>query len=301
MRYLFSTLFLALCASLNAQLPLPKYQRTYSASMTRGYYFQAPTSFVITGLQVPDEKKIGKQNVALYRMAKRPPAYSQSISVKPLFFAAGVDSAKVIPVLPPVIVQKGDWIGVLGACGDASRLYNSYGAPKAPSRVLGVPFTMYRLVMQANIVGNKGVGKVSSEDAYNVSRVRMYVRGQGAAYAYGKTSATTPELMPNDSFPPSIQFVGGMDLKPIVSGAKAAVLLIGKNRVSAPTPFGTLLVSLPPFAILFLPGPIPSTGVPIRFTLPNDPKLLGVRLDFQAAVVTTTAVLSTATEWIIGK
>ncbi len=301
MRSLLPLLFLALGASVTAQIPLPKYQRTYLGSVTRGYYFQAPTNFVITGLQVPDEKKIGKQNVALYRMPKRPPAYSQTLSVKPLFFAAGVDSSKVLPVIPPVVVKKGEWIGVLGACGDASRLYNSYASAKAPSRVLGVPFTMYRFLMQANIVSNKGVGKVSSEDAFNVSRVRMYVGGQGAAYAYGKTSASTPELMPNDSFPPSINYTGEMILKPVVPGVKAAVLLVSAGRVSAPTPYGTLLVTLPPLVTLLVPGPIVSTGTPIRFPLPNDTKLLGVKLDFQAAAVTSKPVLSTAVEWVIGK
>jgi hypothetical protein len=269
--------------------------------MTRGLYFQAPTNFVITGLQVPDETKNGKQNVALYRMASKPPAYSQSLSVKPLFFAAGVDSSKVILVTPPVIVKKGDWIGVLGACGNASRLYNSYASPKAPSRVLGIPITMYRFLMQANIVGNKGVGKVSSEDSFNISRVRIYVGGQGAAYAYGKTSTTTPELMPNDSFPPSIKYTGEMVLKPVVAGAKAAVLFVSSGRVSAPTPYGTLLVALPPLVTLLVPGPISSAGTPIRFPLPNDTKLLGLKLDFQTAVITSKPILSTAVEWVIGK
>ncbi len=301
MRSLLPYFLLALGANLTAQIPLPKYQRTYTASMTRGYYFQAPTNFVITGLQVPDEKKIGKQNVALYRMKVRPPAYSQSLSVKPLFFAAGIDSSKILKVVPPVIVKKGEWIGVLGACGDASKLYNSYAGPKAPSRVLGIPFTMYRFLMQANIVSNKGVGRVSSEDRFNVSRVRMYVAAQGAAYAYGKTSATTPELMPNDSFPPSIQYRGEMVLKPVVSGVKAAVLLVSSSRVAAPTPYGTLLVALPPLVTLLVPGPISSSGVPIRFPLPKDSKLLGLKLDFQAAVVTTKPNLSTAVEWVIGK
>ena len=129
----------------------------------------------------------------------------------------------------------------------------------------------------------------------------MYVGGQGAAYAYGKTSATTPELMPNDSMPPSIKYTAAMVLKPVVPGAKAAVLLVGAGRISAPTPYGTLLVTLPPLVTLLVPGPISSAGTPIRFPLPNDMNLLGVKLDFQAAVITTKPILSTAVEWVIGK
>ena len=46
-------------------LALPPYSSTYSATLTRGYFFQAPLSFEISGLSVPKE-----QNSELFRTFK---------------------------------------------------------------------------------------------------------------------------------------------------------------------------------------------------------------------------------------
>ncbi|MDP6928288.1 MAG: hypothetical protein QF412_01175 [Planctomycetota bacterium] len=57
MRLIFpATLILAIgAADLAAQIPMCDFTRTYTANRVRGYYFQCPSDFVVTHLQVPDE------------------------------------------------------------------------------------------------------------------------------------------------------------------------------------------------------------------------------------------------------
>ena len=63
----------ALCTAFTAPalaqnlMPLPAFDRTFSGSLTRGYWFQAPVDFVISGLRVPDETGHGLQNVEVVR------------------------------------------------------------------------------------------------------------------------------------------------------------------------------------------------------------------------------------------
>ena len=67
--------------SLAAQIPMSDFVRTYSyASHTRGFFFQAPVNFIVTGLQVPDETNAGVQSVAIYRTSADPTTLPLSVS-----------------------------------------------------------------------------------------------------------------------------------------------------------------------------------------------------------------------------
>jgi hypothetical protein len=285
-----------------AQLPLSNYTSTFSSTTaTRGYFFQAPTMFVVTGLQVPDEMNVGSQVVALYKMSAAPPQYSASVPVTPVFFAA-VTNGDVIPVVPPVVFQQGDWVGVLGAAGAAnSTLRNSYGAGNYPSRVLGTPVTLLRFLMQANIGNNSGVGNVSAEGTASIARVRMFVGGQGAAVTYG-TGTGNNTLAVSDPLPPSLGFNGEFRVRAGAATNLGGVLLVGGSRASVPTPWGTLLVNVPFLATVTLPGPVPVTGLPITVAIPNDPSLAGVVLTFQAGIADTAGVaLTNGLQWTVGR
>ncbi len=193
-----SLLLLAGMATGQTMIPLPKYKNTYSsASATRGFYFQAPLTFAVVGLRVPDEKKFGKQNVAVYLMNSKPPAYPSKGNNPPVFYKAGVPSANIIPC--NIIVHAGQWVGFLGACGDATIMHNSYGTPKFQSNVLGKPITLLRFLTQTNLVAQAGKGAYSSEDSYQISRVEVYVKAvQGGATAedYGQGSNKTSPFGP---------------------------------------------------------------------------------------------------------
>jgi hypothetical protein len=168
-------LVLASLASTQAMMPLPAFSNTFSSSgYTRGFFFQAPIDFTIVGLRVPDEAKHGLQNVAVYRMAGQPPAYPTTTTGGLQFFKAAEPSASIIPC--QIAFKTGEWIGVLGACGDASMMHNSYGVTGTyPSQILGAPVNIDRFGTQTNIVVTQGTGAYWSILNSTVSRVEVYV------------------------------------------------------------------------------------------------------------------------------
>jgi len=155
------------------QMPIPAFSNTYSyATHTRGFYFQAPTGapFVIAGLRVPDETSHGTQNVEVIRFAQDPT--STTVTGTQAFFSSNQPSANIIPC--SVLVNPGEWIGVLGACGDATIMHNSYGAGGFASNVLGAPVTLNRLYCQANINATGGNQPVYGTTG-SLARVEVYV------------------------------------------------------------------------------------------------------------------------------
>ncbi|MBN2491084.1 MAG: hypothetical protein JXQ29_09560 [Planctomycetes bacterium] len=157
-------------------IPLPAFGRTYAATMTRGFYCQAPCDFTVEGLRVPDETNHGLQNVCLYKHSAPPPAYSGTVPLTPWFSRFGAPSAAILPC--SIAYRTGDWLVVIGACGDATGLHNSYAATAGPflSSILGQPTSLYRCGIQANIVTASAPHPVWSENAGNVSRVEVYVK-----------------------------------------------------------------------------------------------------------------------------
>ena len=69
-------------------LVLPPYSSTFSATLTRGYFFQAPLSFEISGLSVPNEQNRAFQNVQVILMDSPPVAFSSTtdVSLSTVFF-----------------------------------------------------------------------------------------------------------------------------------------------------------------------------------------------------------------------
>ena len=274
----------------NASIPLPKYLQTYISSSTRGFFFQAPVKFVALGLQVPDEKKVGFQHVALYRFKTEPPAYPKTIPGVPVFYKEKVPSNKVIRILPPVVFNKGDWVVVIGACSTTatSKLYNSYGPSGGfSSNVLGNPVTLYRCGMQANLVANKGKYNIWSEKKYNVCRIRLFVGGQVAPVPALTTTAK-----------PVLGTTGKLQLTPKNPSPTAGLVVLGRGRAAIPTPFGTLLAP-PPFFLGFV---TPGAGGSINLPIPkNNALLCAGPLNFQGFMIFPQGVTMTnGTEWFLG-
>ncbi|MHC4812142.1 MAG: hypothetical protein ACYTGW_11155 [Planctomycetota bacterium] len=289
-----------------AQIPLPKYLNTFSASATRGFYFKTPVGFVLTHAQVPDEKNAGKQMVAIYKLTAAPPAFSQTVNVTPLFFKTGVDSKQLIQVIPPLVFKKDDFVAVLGACGpNTGTVHNSYGSGYYPSFILGQPITLSRCLIQSNLAAVSGKGGMSSEGAGSIARVRLFVAGHGRAVQYGNGtglgSIPAPTLLPSDPLPPSINKQAEMFLIPGTASNTGGILAIGILRSNIPTGIGTLLNS-PFLTTMGVAGPIPTAGSSLKFAVPNDNNLLGFRVTFQAAVgVTGGLTLTNGLEWTAGR
>ncbi|MBN2490127.1 MAG: hypothetical protein JXQ29_04690 [Planctomycetes bacterium] len=172
---LAAVLLLAGLASAQTMIPIPAFNRTYSYSAhTRGFYCQAPVDFTVVGLRVPDEANNGQQNVCVYQHTAAPLPISTAVPLTPVFSKFGEPSRNIIPCSIPY--KKGDWLIVLGACGNASMLHNSYGPQGCfQSSIFGQPTTICRGGVQANIVSTAPPHTVWSENAFEVCRVEVYV------------------------------------------------------------------------------------------------------------------------------
>ncbi|MHC4922225.1 MAG: hypothetical protein ACYTKC_21880 [Planctomycetota bacterium] len=324
MKYVSGLVICLLSSIASAQIAISNFSSTYSGAQTRGFFFQAPIDFEVTGAQVPDETKKGKQMVAFYKLTAAPAAYPASTPATPVFFKTGVASGQVIAISPSLKFKKGDWFGVLGACGAISpslkfkkgdwfgvlgacgpntgTVFNSYGAGMFKSSVLGMPVTLARFIMQKNIAAVSGVGGVSAAGTGSIARVRVYVKGHGASVNYGQGSVTaTPgELAGSDPNPPSIGTTAALVVKPGSATNSGGLLGLGTKRIIIVTPAGTFL-NIPHWAVLPIPGPIPTTGSKINIAIPKDNTLLGVVVTFQAAIIKGSIfTLTNGVEWTGG-
>ena len=185
---------LATTAGAQNMIAIPPFQSTYSASMTRGFYLQAPVDFVVIGLKVPDESKNGKQNVCLYKHTSAPPAYTGTAPLTPLFSKFGEPSSAVIPC--SVSYRTGEWFIVIGACGDSTQLKNSYGTSGVfQSNVLGVPTSLWRCGIQSNIITTAPPHPVWSENAGSPSRVEVYVSSGASIIGAGTGGIGTTQSL----------------------------------------------------------------------------------------------------------
>jgi hypothetical protein len=182
------------------QIPIPPFVSTFSGQLTRGFWFQSPVACIITGVRVPDESLQGVQCVEIDRLATAPPAYPGTIAPTQLFFANNQPSANILPT--NILVNAGDFIGVLGACGTAT-MNNSYGATGAfNSTILGQPVVLTRFLTQFNLSTTSGNQLCSSEVAGSFGRVEVYVSpagpGVASAIPYG-TGCYAPSTPPTQS------------------------------------------------------------------------------------------------------
>lgn len=287
-------------------IPVPNFGSTFtSATTTRGLWFQSPTKFSIISLSVPDETNHGLQNVAVYRMASAPPAFSASASGGLEFFSAGQPSGTPIPCV--VSFDAGEFVGVLGACGDATTMRSSYATPAGPyaSSVLGVATTLTRFLTQTNIVNTGGNGAYSTEVAGALARVFMGVTScVGIPYGTGTASGAGPAapIMKCTTLP----FVGQTATLVVDQRDSNALGFVaaGFGRANVPTPFGTVLVNNPTFTVP-LNGGAPMGPGTYTYTLavPNNPALAGVGpINWQNVnLIPATGAfsMSNANEWIL--
>ncbi|MFC1732329.1 GEVED domain-containing protein [candidate division KSB1 bacterium] len=109
------------------------YSSTYTAvNGLRGYHFQAPVDFVITGLRVPTNVGTEPQSVEVLQFATAPTGSTDSHTV--LFHAAMVPGSGYIPCNIPILA--GDYISINGSRGIGTHK-NNY-APSSPISIYGV-------------------------------------------------------------------------------------------------------------------------------------------------------------------
>ncbi|MBK9386243.1 MAG: PKD domain-containing protein [Planctomycetes bacterium] len=260
-------------------LPIPGFGSTFSsASATRGFYFQTPVRFSIVNAKVPDETGHGLQNVAIYRLAGPVPAFSATASGGLEFYSVGQPSAAPIPCA--VSFEAGEWVGVLGACGDASTMRNSYGTPAGPfvSSIFGSPTTLFRMLTQTNLVTSGGTAPYSSENAAALSRVELGISNStGLSYGAG-TASGSGNAAPTLRTTALPRLGTTAELTVTQQDNAIGILLLALGRGNLPLPFGTLLIDPLSYQLsITLNGGTPmNIGATVQqFPVPNDPVLNG--------------------------
>ncbi|MFO0314510.1 MAG: PKD domain-containing protein [Planctomycetota bacterium] len=283
-------------------VPLPPFGSTFTSTATRGYWFQTPTRFSVVSMQVPDETNFGRQNVALYRLAGAPPLFSATATGGLEFVSTLQPSATPVPCA--VSFDAGEFVGVLGACGDATTARNSYGTPAGPfaSSVLGQPTTLTRMGTQFNLVATNGVNGYFQEPTGALSRVFLGVTGAvGLQYGTGTPSpyAAAPTIKTT-----ALPILGQTAQITLTTNDSLAIgiLAAGFGRAALPTPLGTLLVNGIATTDVVSGGALLTPGnYTYSFAIPNNPALNGFGpLNWQAACIvlpTGEFALSNATEW----
>jgi hypothetical protein len=177
--FLFST-----SAAAQTMMPLPAQNGTFSG-MVRGYWFQAPTDFTITGLRVPTDASTAAQTIEVVKLPAPPPAYSSTTNnFTSVFRQVGVNSTAILPA--NILVNSGEYIGILGWRGTM----NSYGQGQWSTNINGFPVTLTRMGMQADL-NTTPASNLWTEVNGSISRVEMY-------YTVGLT-VTTPSPLPQGS------------------------------------------------------------------------------------------------------
>ena len=287
-------------------IPVPPFGSTFtSATLTRGLWFQAPIRFSIVSLRVPDESNHGQQNVAVYRMAAAPPAFPASASGGLEFFSRGQPSGTALPCV--LSFDAGEYVGVLGACGNATTMRTSYADAPGPfaSSVLGVPMTLTRLITQTNLYNANGLGPWSSDPTDLLGRVLMTVTGCVAIpYGTGTASGAGPAapVMKCTALP----FVGQPATLSVTQQDAGALGFVaaGFGRANQPTPFGTVLVNNPQFTAPLNGGaPMGAGTFTYSLVVPNNPALAGFGpINWQNVNLipaTGTFSMSNASEWFL--
>lgn len=162
-------------------IPMPPFNRNFSSTTTRGYWFTAPVGVTLTGVKVPTDVGTQPSSIMIVRLAGPPvPFPGPGNNFTTLYLGQNIPGTGIIPI--NVQINPGDVIGVLGARGGAGGMNNSYAAGNnLPSTLAGNPITLQRLIYQGNlstaVPANGGI--LSEAPGGDVSRVELYYRTGG--------------------------------------------------------------------------------------------------------------------------
>ncbi len=164
-------------------------------AMSRGYWFVAPVSFIITGIRVPMEASQGVPSMAIIKLTAPPPTYP---SVTNAFTTLYLNQlANTGPNIAPcyIPINQGDVIGVLGDRNDTT----SYSPNPYSGTIGSTPITLTRMGMLFNLSTNVPQD-IWTESINNIGRVQIYT-------TLGCVSPLTPVPV-TVSVPPVLSITG---------------------------------------------------------------------------------------------
>lgn len=148
---------------------LPGHGNVFGGNV-RGYYFTAPTDFIITGLRVPDDGVTGDQNIEIVRFDNNvpPPLWNGTTNdFEQLGRWINFSATDTVNVCIPV--DSGQVIGIYGQRGND----NSYAGAPYNTTIAGLPVTLTRSGMQQPLNTNP-MNNIFSESGGSISRVEMF-------------------------------------------------------------------------------------------------------------------------------
>lgn len=143
-------------------------QTSTFSSLTRGYYFTAPTAFTITGVYVPTDASSGNQSIEVVRFnSGGPPAYPGSTND---FTSLGqwLNDPAAGFISTNISVAAGDIIGVYGWRAST----NSYGSASYLTQIGGHDVTLIRSGFQHSL-DSSPAGNIWSEAERSIGRVQF--------------------------------------------------------------------------------------------------------------------------------
>ncbi|MFY9341760.1 MAG: hypothetical protein WAT39_04685 [Planctomycetota bacterium] len=220
-----------------AQITLPAFVSTYTAPQTRGFWFQAPTTFVVTGLQAPNEAGQPFQALEFIDLGLAPPpAYPATVVGTQLHYSNNTAGGSIVPT--SIVCVAGNYYGVLGASMasvGSTTMYNSYDSVGAyAGNILGIPTTLTRFGTQFGI-GGSGGNPCWSEVGGTLCRVNVFVSGGTGTVLATNSSIGAGCIASYASFYENFATAAGFDL------ANTAITMINTGSGYAVTPGGTFL------------------------------------------------------------
>lgn len=197
--------------------PMPPQSGTFTGN-ARGYWFTAPSSFVITGVQIPTDASTGNQNIAILRLNAEPPIFSDVPTND--FTTLFLTQNDVTPglITTRIAVTTGEFIGVLGSRSDVA----SYSFTGNSTTIDGASVPLKRFGMQFPLA-TSAPQNVWQQTTGNISRVFLYydtgflVKSEASPLAGGtvvcspdvvaENTSTTCSVTPNPGF--SVSNVSG--------------------------------------------------------------------------------------------
>ncbi len=146
---------------------LPNHSSVFSGNV-RGYWFQAPVDFYITGARVPTDAATGAQSIAIVKFNNgAPPLWSTTTNDFQLLDYWVNETADTLFTCHSI--NAGDYIGVLGWRGNS----NSYAGAPYTSSIAGNPVTLTRLGMQYDL-NTTSPQDLFQESGGSLSRVELF-------------------------------------------------------------------------------------------------------------------------------
>ena len=152
-----------------ALMPIPAHSSSYNGNV-RGYWFTAPTDFIVTGLRVPIDIS-GDQTIEIIRFNSGPPPVFSGTTNDFISLGrwVGVSGSGFITCNIPV--SNGDHIGILGCRGTTT----SYGTPNNyVTSINGNPVTLVRMGMQHPLTTYAAQDIWQEPSGSAIGRVEMY-------------------------------------------------------------------------------------------------------------------------------